>query len=381
MNSMKTKHYDVVIVGSGAGGGTAAWALSKKGLKVLLLEAGPQYDWQKDYKLHTSQWESPFPKKNNEKKFYSFASQQKLDIKMKHLRSWNHISGLLNKNEHRVSFGYHHVKGIGGSSLHFTGEAHRLNPKSMKMKSQFGVGADWPISYEDLEPYYQMAEEKVGVAGPAIDPHSPRTLPYSQKPHQLSYASQILKCGFDKLGLDLVENSLAVLSKATNDRPSCNYCGGCLRGCPRSDKGSIDVTYLRSAVKSGNCDIRSGCFAKKIKSNSNDEIEGLYYQDELGLQFVKTPQLIISCGAIETPRLLLASADSRSPLGLCNESGQVGKNFMETLLWTSSGLHPKSIGSHRGLPVDSICWNYNAPDSIPGVIGGCRFGPSQAESD
>ena len=91
--------------------------------------------------------------------------------------------------------------------------------------------------------------------------------------------------------------------------------------------------------------------------------------------------MVVACGAVETARLLLLSKVSHGPEGLANETGLVGKNFRETLSWASSALHPGPLGSHRGLPSDSICWDYNAPDAIPGVPGGCRFYPSVAEAD
>jgi choline dehydrogenase-like flavoprotein len=372
----KNKEFDVVIVGSGPGGGASAWALSKKGLKVLVLEAGPAYDPFSDYKLHTSGWEQQiFPHKVPVTGRQSFGALQVLTPENHDLRSWNHVSGLINPSQQRTSFGYHHVVGVGGSSLHFTGEAHRMNPSAMKIKTDFGVGADWPITYDELEPFYVDAEVLVGVAGPNNDKLRPRSVPYPQQFHPPSYTSQCIKKGFDSLGLDLVPNSLAVLSKPIDQRLNCNYCGGCLRGCPRTDKGSVDVTYIRKAVATGFCEIRSGCGVTRIERGFNDQIKGVHYNRNGTSNFVSTPILIISCGAIETPRLLLASDD------LANESGEVGKNFMETLLWSSNGLHPEPLGSHRGLPVDTICWDYNGPNAIPGVIGGCRFSPSTAESD
>lgn len=378
---MKQNGYDVVIIGSGAGGGASAWALSKAGLKVLLLEAGPPFDPFKDYRLDSPAWERPFPNKINPVGRQVFAQMQLLEDKWKHLRSWNHLTGPLNRTDRRQSFGYHHVLGVGGSSLHFTGEAHRLNPASMQMKSRFDVAADWPMSYQDLEPFYTQAEEVVGVAGPSTDNVHPRSRPYPQKAHPLSYASTQLEKGFNKLGLEITHNSLAVLSSPTSDRLNCNYCGGCLRGCPRKDKGSIDVTYLKEAVATGNCNVLSGCKVTLLEAGNDDTVKGVHYHDGNENHFIEPPLLIVACGAVETPRLLLMSRSTSAPDGLANESGEVGKNFMETLLWTSSALHPEPMGSHRGLPVDSICWTYNKPDAIPGVIGGCRFGPSQAESD
>jgi choline dehydrogenase-like flavoprotein len=90
---------------------------------------------------------------------------------------------------------------------------------------------------------------------------------------------------------------------------------------------------------------------------------------------------IVACGAVNTPRLLLASTNGYAPDGLANESGQVGRNFMETLFWTASGLHPQPLGSHRGVPADAICWDFNAPDAIADVVGGCRFTAGAAQAD
>ena len=378
---MANQRYDAVLVGAGAGGGSAAWALTRKGFRVLVLEAGPRYDPFVDYKVNTPAWEEGFPYKPGSQGKYTFGDMQPLSEQWSHLRSWNRVSGQLNPGHTRISYGYQHVRAVGGSSLHFTGEAHRMNPDSMKMRSRFGVAADWPLSYQDLEPYYLEAETCVGVAGPKNDPFRPRSAPYPYAAHPPGYCSALLRKGFEGKGLRLMENALAVLPQPRADRLACNYCGCCLKGCPRTDKGTIDVTYLREATATGRCDILPGCFATRIETGEGDRVRGVHYMDQQGVGFVETPILILAAGAIETPRLLLASRDARSPDGLANESGQVGRNFMETLLWTSNALHPDPIGSYRGLPVDSICWDYNAPDAIPGVVGGCRFSPSVAESD
>lgn len=208
----------------------------------------------------------------------------------------------------------------------------------------------------------------------------PRSGPYPQTAHPLSYASRVLARGVESLGARWQQNALAVLSSPTEDRPNCNHCGGCLRGCPLTDKGSIDVTYLRQAVATGRCDVLPGVEALQIQTDGQ-RVTGVLVASRQGQQVLTAGVVIVACGAIQTPRLLLNSADAHSPDGLCNESGQVGRNFMETLLTTSSALHPERLGSHRGLPVDWVSWDWNAPDAIPGVIGGCRFGPAMAESD
>lgn len=379
---MSTSDYDVVIIGSGAGGGTMAYALSRRKWRVLVLEAGPRFDPSKDYKLHTEGWEKQhFPHKSGSEGRQTFAELQPLDPELSDLCSWNSVDGRLNKKTRRMPFKYHHVRGVGGSTLAFTGESHRMHPESMQMGSRFGVAADWPLTYETLEPYYCEAERLVGVAGPDDPGARWRSEPYPLPAHGLGYASQRIARGAETLGMQWGANARAALSEVYDGRPHCNYCSNCNRGCPRTDKGSVDVTFLRKAEASGTCTIRTGVTVTRIEAGAEDRVKGVHLVNAAGGdEFIKTPKLIVACGAVETPRLLLASANQYAPNGLANESGQVGRNFMETLAWSSSALHTDSLGSYRGLPADSISWDYNAPDAIKGVVGGCRFSVGAAEA-
>ena len=380
---MKATDYDAVVIGSGAGGGACAWALCQGGARVLLLEAGPAYDPDRDYHLASSDWERQrFPAKVPIRGRQSFAPLQLLEERWRQLRSWSRLRGPMVAGNRRQVWGYQHVIGLGGSTLHFTGEAHRLHPRAMKMASRFGVAADWPLDYAELEPFYLEVERLVGVAGPAVDGHRPRSAPYPLPAHPLSHATRTLVEGSRRLGLDWTANALASLSRPYDGRPGCNYCGQCNRGCPRRDKGSVDITFIPKAVATGRCTVATGCRVLRLEPGPDDRVAWAEYLDVQGrLQRVAAPLYALACGAVETPRLLLNSAASRAPQGLANESGQVGRHFMETLYWTSSALHPDRLGSHRGLPADGICWDFNAPDAIPGVVGGCRFTPTVAEAD
>jgi choline dehydrogenase-like flavoprotein len=375
--------HDVVIVGSGAGGAAAAWALARHGVRVLVLEAGPRFDPADDYALSRDDWEQRrFPEKPGSQAKHTFAPLQPLDARWQDLRSWNRQSGPMVLTGRRSVLGYHHVRGVGGSTLHFIGEAHRMHPRAMQMRSRFGVAADWPLRYDDLERYYVLAEKLVGVAGPPEDAQRPRSAPYPLPAHPLSFASRQLAAGCRTLGLNWVANARAALPAPYEGRPACNYCGGCARGCPRTDKGSVDVTFLRHAMASGRCRIEPRAEVIAIEAGSDDRVSAVVYRDVHGATHsIATPALIVACGAVESPRLLLLSSNRHAPGGVANESGEVGRNFMETLFWASSGLHPAALGSHRGLPSDSVCWDFNAPDAIPGVIGGCRFYAGIAEAD
>ncbi|MGR9037098.1 MAG: GMC family oxidoreductase [Gammaproteobacteria bacterium] len=373
----------ITVIGSGAGGAAFAWALAEAGIKVQLLEAGPRYDPLADYRIDSPRWESMrFPEKVRAGGRHTHAPFQMLESRRNDLRSWNHLSGKMVPGDRRAFWGYHHVIGVGGSTLHYTGEAHRLHPEALRMKTRFGAAADWPLDYAELEPYYLKAERLVGVAGPSEPGVRVRSAPYPLPAHPFCYASRKLGEGCGKLGLSWSPNPVVSLSGAYDGRPPCNYCGQCNRGCSRLDKGSADLTFVAKALATGNCTLKTECRILRLEAGPGDRVKAAVYADESGnTHRIESDFFAIACGAVETPRLLLNSSGNDAPGGLANESGLVGKNFMETLYWTSSGLHPEPLGSHRGLPSDGICWDYNAPDAIPDIVGGCRFTPTAAESD
>jgi choline dehydrogenase-like flavoprotein len=373
----------VLVIGSGPGGAAIAWALSSAGRKVRILEAGPRYDPATDYKLSQATWEgASFPSKIDTRDRQTHAPLQKLDSRYDTLRSWNHLNGRFVPGDKRMFAAYHHEVAVGGTTVRYVGESQRLHPASMQMHSRFGVAADWPFSYEELEAFYVQAERGIGVAGPANDSTRPRSAPYPTPAHAMSFSTQKLGEGCKKLGMSWIPNPVASPSQPYDGRPACNYCGQCSRGCPRFDKGSADITYVAKALATGNCTLDTISQVLRLELDGGDRVKAAIYADDDGTEHRAEADLIIAaCGAVETPRLLLNSADPKlAPDGLANDSGQVGKNFMETIYWSASGLHPEPLDSYRGLPSDAVCWDYNAPDAIPGVIGGVCFSPATLES-
>jgi len=139
---------------------------------------------------------------------------------------------------------------------------------------------------------------------------------------------------------------------------------------------------MHKALAAGNLELRHGCRLLKIVPATNNRIKAISYLEPDGSErTIHCDILIMAAGAVETPRLLLASAEKLAPNSVANESGQVGRNLMETLSWSSSGIAAMQLDSFKGLPSDSICWDYNHPTSIPGITGGCRFSTSVAEAD
>lgn len=373
--------FDAIVAGAGAGGAAAAWRLTQKGLRVLLLDAGPRFSGT-DYRLDQPDWERHhFPAPPGSRGGFAFGALGRLDPAHADLRSWSRVSGQVVRDEFRqpLGEGYWHVQGLGGSTLAFVGESHRLHPAAFRLRQQFGAGCDWPLDYADLEPYYAMCETLVGVAGPAEQGERWRSAAYPLPPHPLSPpARRLLEAG-QQLGMRWQENSRAALSRPYDGRPACNYCGNCSRGCPIGDKGSTDVTFLRKAEVSGLLTVKTGAPLVRIHAGAGGRIREIEYLDGKTLRRIPVPLLVLAAGAVQTPRLLLANADRRHPGGLANGSGQVGRNFMETLFWHSAGVLPGLANSHMGLPSDAISWDHNAPDAIPGVVGGCRFNSNAQE--
>lgn len=371
---MPKKRYDCIVIGSGPGGAPLAWRLASGGMNVLIMEAGPRYNPEKDYALDQDDWElQRFPEKKKIRNKYG--KRQKLNEKYKHLKSWNKNLGELNKSDERDYVDYQQIAGVGGTTLHFQGEAHRLHPDAFSMRSKYGVAADWPLTYDDLEPYYYEAEKVVGVAGPDNIPNRPRNKPYPLPAHNLSYASQIVGKACSKMGLNLVPNSVAILSETYRNNRPCNYCNGCTWGCPIKDKGSVDVTFIPLAEKTGKCEILTGVFASRIElvnKNGSKKAKGVHYFDSDGKEdFIEADYVTVACGAVETPRLLLNSG--------IDSNGMVGKNFMETVFTQIVAFHPERLDSYRGIPIDSIIWDWNEPGK-DGRKGGFRIYPTAASA-
>lgn len=379
---LDSRRFDAVVVGAGAGGAAAAWRLCQQGLKVLLLEAGPRFDPARDYKLNQPDWERHlFPEPAGSRGNFTMGALDRLGPENTDLRSWNRASGPLVHADTRQPMGpgYWHVQGVGGSTLHFVGESHRMHPAAMKLRSQHAAGHDWPIDYTDLEPYYALCETLVGVAGPESQGARWRTTPFPLPAHPLSPPARLLVSAGRKLGMAWQANSRAALSEIYDGRPACNYCANCSRGCPLGDKGSADVTFIRQAQASGRLTLNSSSPVTRILSQANGRIDSIEYLEGKKLHRVETPLLLLAAGAVQTPRLLLANRSRHFPEGLANGSRQVGRNFMESLFWSSTGLASGLTNSHIGLPADAICWDFNAPDAVAGTVGGCRFNSGTQE--
>ncbi len=356
-----------------------AYALGKAGFSVVVLEAGRRFS-AADYDTNEKTWETmsnPFvsAQERAESYLYRYSEPEELDPSYSHLRSKSSAHGFYNNSKKRKPPHIDRVKGVGGTTLRYQGEAHRFAPNSFRYRSAYGIAEDWPISYEDLEPYYEKIEHMLGVAGSNKNPFKAPRGPFPLPNHPLSCASMRVKTGFDKLGLHLLPNSLNILSKSRDGRPACNYCNGCYLGCKMRAKGSMDVTFIKKAESMPNVEVRPESVVSELTLSKKGSVNGVIYFDTAKVENRLNARLVVlSAGALESPRLLLNSKSALFPDGMSNSSGMVGKNFMETLTCAATALFEEQIHSYKGLQIDSRAWDYNEPKKMNSFQGGVVFG-------
>ena len=287
---------------------------------MLVLEAGPRFDPVTDYPLTNHNWERTyFPVKPGSQAKVLYGDLGTLNSDDATLQSWNRVDGrpLLASRRHASAIGYSHVMGVGGSTLHYIGEAHRLHPSSFHIFQDHGTGTDWPLTYDDLEPYYAIAETLIGVAGPDTPSARWRSAPYPLPAHPLSPAADRLAQAGSAMGLPFQANARAALSQPYDDRPACNYCGQCHRGCPLGDKGSADKTFLRHASETGRMTLLPEARVIGFESGPNGTISALNYLRGGQTHRQETPILILAAGAVQDTSPAAIASGQRSPRRPC----------------------------------------------------------------
>ena len=332
-----SKQYDAVIVGSGAGASPVAYTLAKAGRKVLVLEKGPwltEEDFYKD-ELACCRRTTYSPKLEDE--------QHVIEEEYEDNEGNSYWQG-----EATSESGWDFWNGnmVGGSSNFMSGYFHRLKPMDFRLKSEFGAVkganvADWPISYDELEPYYDKVDNEVGVSGRVVKhPYlEPRKSDYPFPPT----AEHPISAWIDKAAKDIGYHSIpvarAVLSRPAMGRRSCEYSGYCSSyGCSSGAKGSGRAALLNHAVATGNCTIKPHSKVFKIESDESGNVSGVWFYDKLNRKHKVTGKTyVVACQAIETSRLLLASTGPKHPKGLANNNNQVGKNMIFSAGGTGRG--------------------------------------------
>ena len=282
---------DAVIVGCGAGGATMLQRLARAGWRVAALDAGPFWDPDAD-------WVS--------------------DELGSHRLYWNEprvISG-----SDPVPLGSNNSgRGVGGSMVHYAGYVPRFHPSDFRTFTEDGCGADWPISYEDLRPYYEQIEEELPVSGqpwPWGDPHS-----YPYAPQPVGGNGEIFQRGAAAAGIEARVGPVAIANGRFGNRAHCIYRGFCLQGCKVNAKASPLITHVPDALAHGG-EVRADCMVTRISLGEDGCADGVVYRRD-GVEHFQKARLVVVAGySIETPRLLLLSASTRFPDGSATTSAR-----------------------------------------------------------
>jgi choline dehydrogenase-like flavoprotein len=313
------KEVDFVIIGSGASGGVLAKELSVAGFDVVVMEQGP-YNTAADF---THDELSVF-----------------MGEKLMNHPGWNDPQTFRGSDsDHGGLFVGSppalYARMVGGSSVHFSGNYWRFRPVDFKERSLLGpmegTGfVDWPLTYEELEPYYTKVDWQIGVSGQPGPFDPPRSRPYPVPPLPIKSSGVLLEKGALKCGLHPQVAPMAILSEPFNGRPACAHCGFCLAfGCEMNAKSSTLATMIPLAEATGRCEIRALSTVFRIETNDQGRVTEVVYRDIKGVEHAqKAKAVIVAANGAETPRLLLLSESSRFSSGLANNSGQVGKYLM-----------------------------------------------------
>ena len=352
--AISPKKVDVCIIGSGAGGGVVAKELGEQGINVVVLEAGRRFDPLRDYTDTTRpDWE--LSDRESWKKF-----------RIQALSKFTVENRLLGRPTE--------AHGVGGGTLAYFAYAVRMRPDDFRSYTVEGVGADWPITYEDLVPYYRKVELDLGVSGLAGDPWTPMVDPYPNPPFEYSYANKIIKRGFDKLGFRLWPAPMARLSRQFDGRPMCVQCGLCSRGCLSGAKSSVDVTYIRKAEATGRVVVRPQSIATRIRVDAKGIAKSVIYFDKNGVEHEQQADVIIvSGGPFQSPRLLLNSTSKEFPNGLANSNGLVGKYLTQHFGVSINAIFPDRIDSFRGFFGGAISQDFVKTASTNSFALGWRY--------
>jgi choline dehydrogenase-like flavoprotein len=334
------KDYEVCIVGSGAGGGMAAYMLANAGVKVVLLEAGPMYDPAKNVTQLKWPWESP--RRGASTIYRNFGDFDAA------YGGWE-LEGEPYTQKDGTRFDWFRSRMLGGRTNHWGRISLRFGPKDFKRKSIDGLGEDWPLSYEDVAPYYDKVDQLIGVFGSKEgiynEPDGIFLPPPKPRLHEL-----FLKEGAGKLNIPVIPSRLSILTRPINkDRGSCFFCSQCNRGCTVYGDFSSSSVLVKPALNTGNIDVIPNAMVREVITNSDGIATGVSFvnKDDKQEYTVNAKVVVLAASACESARLLLNSKSSQFPNGLANSSGVVGKYLHDSTGADMGGILPQLVGRKR----------------------------------
>jgi choline dehydrogenase-like flavoprotein len=356
---------DFVVVGSGAAGGIIAKELATGGYSVVVLEQGPRLT------------ETDF----DHDEFGTFMQSKLANSPATQPHTFRATPTDRAERAYALIYG----RLVGGSNAHFTGNFWRLRPSDFNEASKLGgvpgTGlVDWPISYEELEPYYTKAEWELGVSGEPGPFDPPRSRPYPMPPLPAKSSGVLLERGARKLGLNPQSTPLAINSRFYNGRPACQHCGFCLFFmCEFRSKSTSMVTMLPLAEATGRCEVRPGSYVARVETAPDGRATGVaYFDGRKQLQRQRARAVVLCANGAETPRLLLNSESSRFPNGLANSSGAVGKYLMFNTYFGVNAQFEHPLNEFKSVQNTHMVHDFYETDPKRGFYGGggidARFG-------
>jgi choline dehydrogenase-like flavoprotein len=332
----------VVIVGSGAGGGTLGNELAQKGVGTVILEAGGRHEIQD---FDNDEW-GMFSK-------ISWLDPRSTSGGWRVAKDFSGLPAWI-------------VKGVGGSTVHWAGASLRFQEHEFKVRSTYGevAGAnllDWPIGLKDLEPYYAKAEDRMGVT---------RTNGIEGLPGNNNF--KVMKAGADKLGYKNCHTGRMAINSAPRDgRGPCQQIGFCFQGCKSGAKWSTLYSEIPKGEATGKLEVRPNSQVLKIEHDAQGKVTGVVYADAAGNRHLQKARVVCVAGnSIESPRLLLNSASSKFPDGLANSSGQVGRNYMRHMTGSVYAIFDRPVHMYRGTTMAGIITDEAKNDPSRGFVGG-----------
>ena len=315
--------YDAIIVGSGAGGGMAAYVLTRAGARCLMLEAGSWYDTAKDSKMMVWPYDAPHrgaptPGKPNGYFDPGYAGWQ--------------LPGEPYTSAPGSNWMWWRSRVLGGKTNHWGRISLRMGPYDFKPYRRDGKGFDWPITYDDFAPYYDKTEELIGVFGSEEHLENTPDGKFQPPPKPRCYELVIQKA-CQQLAIPCIPSRLSILTRPLNGRPTCHYCGQCGRGCATLSNFSSPTVLLPPALETGKLEIRCDAMAREVLVDQEGLATGISYIDTRRRKEVQVRGrvVVLAASACETARLLLNSRSRFHPNGLANSTGLVGRYLMDTV--------------------------------------------------
>jgi choline dehydrogenase-like flavoprotein len=338
--------YDVVVIGSGAGGGTVTKVLTDLGVGVAMLEAGPMLNPATDFKEHMWPYQVPHRGSGEGGASY-FGRGRPFGFFSAHAGGWE-LEGEPYTTGEGSRFQWFRSRIVGGRTNHYGRISLRYADYDFKPYTRDGIGTDWPISYEDLAPYYDKTERFIGVTGSTEGIRSAPDGIFQKCPPPRVHEVLIQKAA-DKLGIPCIPSRLAMISQKTNGRAPCHYCGQCGRGCLTASNYSSSQVQIFPALKTGRLNLITNAMARELITDADGKVTAVSYIDKATRteKQIKCRAVVLAASCCESARLLLNSRGPEHTNGLANSSGAVGRNLMDSTGFRVGGRVPALEGMPR----------------------------------